>query len=246
MPSETVLKAATKDTTSFSSWVPFTASTSSVDSVRNIISLPGNNFMDFWYTGTDNNNPLPVKLISFNAKLVKNNTELNWSTAEEINNKGFEVERSINGINFERISFVKGIGNSATVNKYFAIDVNSFEQTNASTLYYRLKQVDFNGDYTYSNAVLIKKDTKENESISVYPNPFNDKVTVTVLANNQNNITLSLIDINGKEVTNSVMNVEPGTSTFDLYELNKLKNGIYFLRVLMENEIKTIKLVKTK
>jgi hypothetical protein len=113
-------------------------------------------------------------------------------------------------------------------------------------LYYRLKQVDFNGDYTYSNAVLIKKDIKENESISVYPNPFNDKVTVTVLANNQNNITLSLIDINGKEVTNSVMNVEPGTSTFDLYELNKLKNGIYFLRVLMENEIKTIKLVKTK
>lgn len=113
-------------------------------------------------------------------------------------------------------------------------------------MYYRLKQVDFNGDYTYSNAVIIKNDPKANELITVYPNPFNDKVTITVLANTQNNISLLLIDINGKEVLNSVMSVEPGTSTFDLNELNKLKNGIYFLRVLMDNEIKTIKLVKTK
>ncbi len=104
IPSETVLKAATKDTTSFSSWTPFTFANSSVDTIRNIISLANNNYMEYYYTGTDNNNPLPVKLVNFNVRLVKNNAEINWSTSEEINNKGFDIERSSDGKNFEKIN----------------------------------------------------------------------------------------------------------------------------------------------
>lgn len=246
VPFETVLRAATKDTTSFSSWTPFTLTSSSVDTVRNFITLPNNVLMDYFYTGTDDNNPLPVKLLKFNAHLVKNNVEINWSTGEEINNKGFEIERSTNGKIFEKINFVKGAGNSNVVNNYGIIDESAFEKTNATTLYYRLKQVDFNGTSTFSNTVVLKKDAKTNESIAVYPNPFNDQITCTINANTQNKITLSLIDISGKEVANSVVIVEQGVSTFDINELGKLTNGVYFLKVLMDNEAKTIKLIKTK
>jgi hypothetical protein len=94
--------------------------------------------------------------------------------------------------------------------------------------------------------VVVKKDAKTNESVSVYPNPFNDQITCTIEANTPNKISLMLIDISGKEVANSSVLVEPGVSTFDFNELGKLKNGVYFLKVLMDNEVKTIKLIKTK
>ncbi len=243
VPSETVIKAATRDTNSYSSWTPFTSSSSLVDTVRNIIALPGNFYIDYIYTGTDNNNPLPVKLLKFNARLVKTNVDLNWSTGEEINNKGFDVERSTNGKTFEKIGFVKGSGNSTLVNNYSLTDGNAFEKTNVSTLFYRLKQFDFNSAFTYSNTVIVKKDIGNNEPVFVYPNPFKDKLNIDFAALAKGEITVQIIDISGKIIENKKVEVLPGNNSI-LFETNHLVNGVYMMNIVGEGLNKTLKLVK--
>lgn len=243
VPSETVIKAATKDTTSFSIWNPFTSSSSSVDTVRNMITLPGNFYIDYIYTGTDNNNPLPVKLLKFNARLVKNNVDLNWSTGEEINNKGFDIERSLNGKTFEKIAFVKGAGNSNLVNSYNLTDGNAFEKTNVSTLFYRLKQLDFNGQFTYSNTVIVKKDIGNNEQVFVYPNPFKEQLNVDVTTLSKGEITLQIIDISGKIIETKMLEVLPGNNSI-LFDTHHLTNGIYMINIVGEGINKNFKLIK--
>jgi hypothetical protein len=243
VPSETVIKAATKDTTSFSIWNPFTSSSSSVDTVRNMITLPGNFYIDYIYTGTDNNNPLPVKLLKFNAKLVKNNVDLNWSTGEEINNKGFDIERSSNGKTFEKIAFVKGAGNSNLINNYSLMDGNAFEKTNVSTLFYRLKQLDFNGEFTYSNTVIVKKDIENNDQVFVYPNPFKDKLNIDITALAEGEIALQIIDISGKIIETKKVDVLPGNNSI-LFDTNHLVNGIYMMNIVGEGINKNFKVIK--
>ncbi|MCF8428493.1 MAG: T9SS type A sorting domain-containing protein [Bacteroidia bacterium] len=243
VPSETVIKAATKDTTSFSTWTPFTSSSSTVDTVRNMITLPGNYYIDYIYTGTDNNNPLPVKLLKLNARLVKTNVDINWRTGEEINNKGFDVERSINGKTFEKIGFVKGVGNSNLVNNYHLIDENAFEKTTVTTLFYRLKQIDFNGASSYSNAVIVKKDAGNSEPVFVYPNPFKEKLNIDFIATAKGEITIQMIDISGKIIENKKVETIPGNNSI-LFETNHLVSGVYMMHIVGEGINKTLKLVK--
>lgn len=246
VPYESVLKAATKDTVNvFSVWTPFTFS-SSTDTVRNIISLTNNNFMDYWYTGTDENNPLPVKLVNFAAKSQKGNVIVTWKTSEEINNKGFEVERSINGRNFQKVGFVKGAANSSILNSYSLLDDNAFEKTNAKTLYYRLKQVDFDGSSTYSNIAVVNKDASSKlETVLVHPNPFTDQVNISVTAAEATQMNVTIINLSGKEVGTLKIDVQEGTNTINLNDFEKLNAGVYFLKVNMGSESKMFKIAKS-
>src|SRR5690606_40915102 len=109
--------------------------------------------------------PLPVELISFSASFVKNYIQLNWVTASELNNLGFEIQKSSDKINWESIGFVEGKGNSASLNRYEYIDYNY----NQEYKYYRLKQTDMNGIFTLSSIVevgvpLDRKSTRLNSS----------------------------------------------------------------------------------
>lgn len=114
---------------------------------------------------------LPIELLSFQAKNQNNQNHLTWQTATETNNQGFEIERSINGIDFEKIGFIKGKGNSNQIQNYRFIDANPF-----STSYYRLKQIDFDGKFEYSNTISIK--IRKEKGIQFYPNPTNGIVTI--------------------------------------------------------------------
>jgi hypothetical protein len=98
------------------------------------------------YMGADENvgSPLPVTLSTFTATTKAADALLSWTTVSETNNKGFEVERSINGRTFEKVGFVKGAGNSNRISNYGLTDVRAFDVTNSNILYYRLKQLDFN------------------------------------------------------------------------------------------------------
>jgi hypothetical protein len=245
VPYETVLKAATKDTNSFSVWTPYTFS-STTDTVRNIISLTNNNFMDYWYTGTDENNPLPVKLVNFNAKSQKGNVVVTWKTSAEINNRGFEVERSLNGRTFQKVGFVKGAGNSSILNTYSLTDENAFEKNNVKTLYYRLKQYDFDGSYTYSNMAVVNKDASNKlETVLVHPNPFTDQVNISVTSAENTQMNVIIINLSGKEVGSLRIDVKEGTNTINLNDFEKLNAGVYFLKVNMGNESKMFKILKS-
>ncbi len=165
------------------------------------------------------NGPLPVSLHSFTGTTTENGNLLNWITSSEQNNKGFEIERSENAIDFETIAFIKGAGNSQTFIKYQHLDQTAHSTSN----FYRLKQLDFDGKSTYSEMISISSEINE---VAVSPNPFNNKIT---LQSNQSNkiISAEVIDITGKTKI-SIQGEVNGNIEIDTQHLN---NGVYFLRV---------------
>jgi hypothetical protein len=145
-------------------------------------------------------NTLPVSLFSFTA--VRNNSAvlLNWKTATEIDNRGFEIQRQLrNSPNFETLSFVNSKapgGNSIDVLQYSYTDLNSFKDVT----FYRLKQYDFAGHIKYSDIRMVDG-LKNKISILVYPNPSDDGV-VNVSFNSDNKKDISLLDVSGRVLKN--------------------------------------------
>jgi hypothetical protein len=173
------------------------------------------------------NGPLPVKYTQFTADRNNDNVKLNWSTASEVNNNGFEIERSSNGTDFEKIGFVKGVGNSSRLNKY------SFTDKNNSSAYYRLKQVDFDGKYEFSKVLTVKSNES---SVELSPNPFNDNL---VINSNNTIINAEIVDITGRVKMFEVVN----NNTAKL-NTSGLDNGVYFIRINNGEKVITKRIIK--
>ncbi len=180
-------------------------------------------------SSTWNNSVLPVSLVRFSADSKENQVELNWSTSSETNNKGFEIERSVDGINFSKIAFVKGAGNSNRLIKYHFIDDYS------SSAYYRLKQLDYDGKFEYSKVIAVKAD-KEELKVELSPNPFGNRITIQ--SNNQIS-KVEIIDITGKVKLVEIINGK--TAEINTSEIS---NGIYFLRINDGETILTQRIIK--
>lgn len=121
------------------------------------------------------NNPVPVELISFIAAQANGGIDLAWTTASETNNAGFEIERSIDNAMFVKIGFVHGFGTSTQKHEYFFSD----NEANASKYYYRLKQLDLDGTFSYSQVVEIDAGLPSKFNLyQNYPNPFNPSTAI--------------------------------------------------------------------
>ncbi len=163
-------------------------------------------------------NPLPVKLISFIASPVGNIVNLNWSTASELNNDYFTVERTKDGIIFEEVIRKQGAGNSNTVLQYSAIDYNPYNGKS----YYRLKQTDFNGEFSYSDFVAVNFEKQYH--FAIFPNPFTTTLTVTFNDVSQiENCELIIYNSMGIEVIRKSI-----TKQLTSLETDALQSGIYF------------------
>lgn len=171
---------------------------------------------------------LPVNLFSFFGKSQQNVTRLFWETATEVNNEKFEIERSLNAKDFEKIGEVGGHGNSDVVNTY------EFEDRNVQDLpekvYYRLKQIDFDGSYEYSIIAQIRKDYNPYEDISLRYN--SDQEVVRVVLNNPefDRYQVDIIDLHGKSMIQS--------STTDHYldiGTANLPKGVYLVKISSDN-----------
>ncbi|MCO6495617.1 MAG: T9SS type A sorting domain-containing protein, partial [Bacteroidetes bacterium] len=168
-------------------------------------------------------NPLPITLSYFNAKL--NNDEsvvhLSWTTVSEINNDYFEVQKSIDGITWNTISIIDGAGNSQQENQYSTIDKYPNEGIN----YYRLKQVDFNGEYTLSSIsnVILSRKTDFN-AIKIFPNPTQGVVNITNLQADHSSIVVMTIE--GKIVNE----YQTELNSYNL-DIHSLPRGIYFIKI---------------
>ena len=123
---------------------------------------------------TTTNNPLPVELTYFNAYTEGNHTELTWQTATEKNNEGFEIHRSTDGKEWQTIGFVQGNSTTQEEQSYTFTDEAPINGTN----YYRLKQVDFDGQFEYSSIINVQL-AMNNDKIAIFPNPVEDKLTIT-------------------------------------------------------------------
>ncbi len=193
----------------------------------------------------DFGNTLPVVLLHFKGERTVQGNKLSWSTASEINNKGFYLERSADGRSFSPIVFVESKtigGNSTFGNTYSFID----NKTKLSSSYYRLRQVDQDARETVSNVVLLKGE-KTNVMIvgTVYPNPTAGDVKVVVEAPGTLRTTLVITDLAGKVVYNQQQQVEQGSNNI-VVPVSSLAAGQYFIRLVHENgstgSVKFIKL----
>jgi len=160
-------------------------------------------------TGAEN--PLPVELISFNATLNNEKVDLSWQTASEINNDYFTLEKSLDGFNWESFSKQDGAWNSSSLISYNDVDYNPYRGTS----YYRLKQTDFNGEFEYSEMVVV--DNHLEDVISIYPNPIKD---VLFLTNLKITYQVKIYSINGQIIYSGNTNH---------INSSKWSNGIYQL-----------------
>ena len=211
----------------------------------NIQTTANNQSMFGIFTGTDNSsNPLPVILTSFAANKIANDVIVSWKTTTEINNKGFEVERATDGKTFEFVGLIKGAGNSNKSQNYQFVDANAFKLFNTSVLFYRLKQVDFDGNFIYSSIVSVNNNDAFANGVSSYPNPFTNEFNISIIAENNNVANIEIMDIQGKLIANKLVSIVKGLNIVSMNENSNLHIGIYFVRVTINGEMKTMKLVK--
>lgn len=193
----------------------------------------------------DNNSPLPVKLISLSAKVAANDVVVSWTTASEMDNKGFEVERSVDGRSFEKVGeFVEGAGNSNVSIDYSLTDEQAFAATKSQVLYYRLKQMDFDGTETYSNTIKVAKEGDNVNALSAYPNPFTSNYNVSFDAKQEGTVTIEMVDLQGKIVNSQTTVISKGLNTVTIDNVLHLHAGIYFVKVMVDGDMQLVKLVK--
>lgn len=182
---------------------------------------------------------LPVTLLKFDA--TKNTNEdvlLNWITSTEINNDHFDLERSVDGSQFTVFANVKGAGNSSRELTYLYKDITPFAKLNATTLYYRLKQVDVDGKYQYSEIreVAMQKGNINNTQITMYPNPNNGLLTIEFQNSTPQELTIHVIDANGKNIIHQKLATEAGKQKL-LLNTSELSAGVYMLSVSDQNNL---------
>jgi hypothetical protein len=168
---------------------------------------------------------LPVELTSFTGSYFANSAQLKWSTATEVNNKGFEIERSVGNSEFTTIAFIKGAGTTTSNQSYSYTDENLLTNTNYS---YRLKQVDYNGMYSYSDIVeLGMSHPAEFELSQNYPNPFNPTTKLSFSLPFNSNVTLEVYNLIGQRVLTLVKGtLQAGTHQVEL-NASDLNSGVY-------------------
>jgi hypothetical protein len=186
---------------------------------------------------------LPVELTAFSAKAVDGGIQLSWTTATEMNNSGFEIERKSTS-EFVKIGFVTGKGTSVLPVSYSFVD-NGLE---AGVYYYRLKQIDFNGTSTYSN--VVEADLSMPIAFGLnqnYPNPFNPATTIKFQIAEPVNVTLTVYNALGAEVAVLIDNqlTTPGQHTVQ-FNASKLASGTYIYRLTAGSFVETRKMVLMK
>ena len=186
---------------------------------------------------------IPVELTSFTATVLNNGVSLKWSTATELNNHGFEIQRKVLDGEFATVAFVKGQGTTTQKNDYSFVDKN----LDACKYSYRLKQVDLDGKYEYSKIVEVEVITITSYSLEQnYPNPFNPSTTITYSIPQNSLVSLKVYNVLGSEVTELVNGqVEAGNHkvNFNGYNLN---SGVYFYTIKAGNFSETKKFTLMK
>jgi hypothetical protein len=171
---------------------------------------------------------VPVELTSFAASINENDVTLNWSTATETNNMGFEVQRSSDGNEFANVGFVEGNGTTTEIQNYTFTD-NNLE---VGVYSYRLRQIDFDGTSELSDVVETEVLAPDVFSLAQnYPNPFNPSTMISFSLAVDSKVSLTVFDVLGQEVVNLVNgNLGAGTHEID-FNASNLNSGVYFYRV---------------
>jgi hypothetical protein len=210
--------------------------------------------LDLGVTNWDNNignylfsnTIIPVELISFNANVANSTVMLNWVTASEINNSGFQIERrktqDERSSEWETIGFVNGKGTTTEISNYSFVD----DELLAQKTFYRLKQIDFNGSFEYSNVIAVEINLLKKFSLEQnYPNPFNPSTKISWQLPVSSNVTLKVYDVLGREVV-TLVDEYRNTGSYNVeftIENLELSSGIYFYQLKAGEFVETKKMI---
>ncbi len=197
--------------------IPYAFFAASTSSIVAVYSAPG---------------PLPVSLLNLKATASGDDIIVSWQTASESNNRGFEVQRSKDAFNWTPIGFVNGAGQSDTLISYTYTDPD----LDPAIYYYRLRQVDFDGNFTYSPVVsaTISNDGKL-ALYQNYPNPFIQTTTIRFDLPRDQNVKLSVYDVNGREIKVLVNGfTQSGTHTISV-DGSSLSSGLYYYKLTADD-----------
>jgi sugar lactone lactonase YvrE len=219
------------------------------------LSYPSTIFVDntnnhIWVPDTYNHrilrydvSPLPVELLSFTANVQDKQVTLNWKTASELNNNGFEVQKSVENSGFVTIGFIKGAGTTSLQQEYSFTDKN----LSGGKCFYRLKQIDFDGTYEYSAEIEVNVvNPDEYLLLNNYPNPFNPSTKIGYYLKEKTDVKVIIMNSLGEEIAVLVNGIqEEGFHELEFNALN-LSSGIYFytLKTAQFNETKKMILMK--
>ena len=184
-------------------------------------------------------NPLPIKLLDFTAVPDGEKVDVAWQTVTEVNNAYFTVEKSKDGTNFTKVIDVPGAGNSTTLRDYAETDYQPY----IGTSYYRLKQTDKNGVFTYSSIVPVN--FKAQQNIIVYPNPIDSKTSlnVKVFGFQNQEVIVVLRDAQGREFLSKVLLSVENNQVFIIDEMQSLAPGVYIVTASSNDKIYNSKLI---
>ena len=231
-----------------------TGITTLIDATSNNLNGTLNNFA---LTGTTSNftlndNPLPVELTTFTTKVNIKNIELNWETATEVNNYGFEIERSekskVKSEKWKKIGFVNGHGNSNS-SKYYSYRDN---EVTSGIYKYRLKQIDIDGQFEYSDVVEADLGLPTEFNLAQnYPNPFNPSTVIEYnipadVKSETSNVKLIVYDALGSKVVTLVNQFQDAGNYKVAFDASNFSNGVYYYTLSAGNFISTKKMILMK
>lgn len=200
-------------------------------------------FSDFAVAG-NTDNLLPVELSSFTSSVSATNVTLNWSTVQEVNNKGFDIERKSSDNVWKKVGYVEGNGTTSQQQNYLFSD----HGLNTGHYNYRLKQIDYNGNYEYhdlSSEVIIGIPSKYNLAQN-YPNPFNPVTRINFELPITNYVSLKVYDMMGREVAQLVNEVKDAGYYSVTFDAKNLSSGMYFYKLTSDkfSDVKKMVVVK--
>ena len=179
----------------------------------------------------------PVELISFEAQVMNEEVQLSWATASEVNNDFFTIERSTDGLSFQPIAYVQGAGNSERVTQYQQVDANPL----GGKMVYRLKQTDFDGQFSYSQAIEVNTGQMSTQ-LDVYPNPSTSHTLQLAGWDQNQTFTLTITELNGRILLQQEIQAQ-APQPYYLQLSSNLASGVYLLSISNEYEQLSQKLI---
>jgi hypothetical protein len=185
---------------------------------------------------------LPVSLLGFKGSINNKKTQLAWQTSLEINSSYFEIQRSNNAVNFEAIGTITAKGSSNIVTNYQTTDDLFF--FTGSKVFYRLKMVDTDGKFKYSQVIAMPIVTVIASNITAWPLPFSGQLNTGFTSESNSLVKINITNMNGALVLSNTSTVQKGYNTININQAQTIPSGTYLLTVVKDGKSETIKVVK--